>query len=135
MFLRNNFIYTLLILGCAAGYGWLYFTAENPHSDATVCLIKNVTGIPCPSCGSTRTVIALWNGDLSGLIRFNPIGLILAAILLVAPWWVAYDLVSGKRTLAGSFEVTESYFRRTWVAIPVIALLIVNWIWTYSKGL
>ena len=135
MISRNNLLYAVLILGCVAGYGWLGFTAHDPHYEVTVCLVKNVTGFPCPSCGSTRAMVALWNGDLGGVIRFNPIGLLLAVVLLVAPWWVSYDLLTGRRTLAMRFSQAEGFMQQKWVAAPAIFLLLLNWLWTYSKNL
>lgn len=130
-----TWLYALLVAGCVAGYAWLGFVAHDPGSDTTVCLLKNVTGIPCPSCGSTRALVALSSGDLSGIFRYNPIGMIIAAILLVAPFWIAFDLLTGRRTLASGFIAFEHFVQRKWVAIPAVVLLVANWIWTYSKGL
>src|SRR5687768_4357832 len=44
------------------------------------CAFKTITGLPCPTCGVTRTVIALSRGDLAGALFLTP----LAAIAGVA---------------------------------------------------
>lgn len=45
------------------------------------CAFARLTGLPCPSCGSTRAVRALLVGDLHGVLHYNPLGPIIAVIL------------------------------------------------------
>jgi len=48
------------------------------------CLVKAVTGLPCPSCGLTRSGLALGHGDWPAAIHFHPLGpLFLVETLLV----------------------------------------------------
>lgn len=47
------------------------------------CLLRSVTGIPCPLCGSTRSVEALADFDLARALFLNPAG-VLAVALAVA---------------------------------------------------
>jgi len=37
------------------------------------CPFRAVTGIPCPSCGSTRSLVHLANGDIAGSLILNPL--------------------------------------------------------------
>jgi hypothetical protein len=54
------------------------------------CWLKKLTGIPCPTCGTTRSLAAWSHLDLSEAFRFNPliflicVGIILWAALRVA---------------------------------------------------
>ena len=51
---------------------------------APSCFFKTITGIPCPTCGATRSVVYLASGEISAAILMNPlIALcVLAAILI-----------------------------------------------------
>jgi len=136
--MSRNKLYVLLSAACIAGYGWLIFTfyrgiehLAEPH----VCLFKQVTTIPCPSCGSTRSVLSLIKGDIAGAFYWNPFGLVLIAILLIAPLWISYDLISRKDTLFSTYSRTEMQLRNKWIAIPAILIVIINWIWNINKGL
>ena len=40
------------------------------------CLIKWLTGIPCPMCGMTRSLTALLQGDLDRSIAFHGLGVV-----------------------------------------------------------
>ena len=47
----------------------------------SVCLFKALTGLPCPTCGSTRALGRLVHFDLAGALAMNP----LATVALVHP--------------------------------------------------
>ncbi|HEX7880368.1 MAG TPA: DUF2752 domain-containing protein [Candidatus Eisenbacteria bacterium] len=38
------------------------------------CLFKAVAGLPCPSCGLTRSGLAMGQGDWVAAFRFHPLG-------------------------------------------------------------
>ncbi len=42
--------------------------------DSPVCPVRRLTGIPCPSCGLTRSFVAIGNGDLGTAFAFHPLG-------------------------------------------------------------
>ena len=37
----------------------------------TTCLIKKMVGVDCPTCGMTRSIICLINGDVLGYLSYN----------------------------------------------------------------
>lgn len=47
------------------------------------CLIRQSLGIPCPTCGMTRAVFALFRRDVAGAFYFHP------------AWWAAPLLLYG----------------------------------------
>ncbi len=51
----------------------------------TVCLIRRVTGHPCPGCGMTHALSALAHGHLRNAWRYNP-RVVIVAPLLVGAW-------------------------------------------------
>jgi len=136
MQLTKNKLYLFLLISCLAGYIWLYFNFRtNNNNEIGLCMFKHVTNIPCPSCGSTRSILSLFQGHFIESIYWNPIGLILVIIMVASPIWIAYDLVSRKETLLNFYKKTESYLKQKRIAIPVILLIITNWIWNIYKGL
>lgn len=49
-----------------------------------VCPVWLAFGVPCPTCGVTRALLALAQGDLAGYVRCHPLALFLAAAVLLA---------------------------------------------------
>ncbi len=89
-------LYLIITLGLVTGYGWLaYILLREPpkHHSMPVCFFKNITGVPCPSCGNTRSTIALIKGNFTDAILIIPLGLVVTAILRIFPVWLLYDVV------------------------------------------
>ena len=138
MTLDRNKLYLILLIACLAGYIWLYFSLTKNITESKsfeVCLIKYVTNIPCPSCGSSRSIISLTKGDFIGALNFNPIGYLVAIIMLIAPIWIIADTIKRTNTLFDFYLKTETYLKKPKIAIPLILLVIINWIWNITKGL
>jgi hypothetical protein len=54
----------------------------------TLCMFRNVTGLPCPFCGTTRSIGHILIGDFESALGLNPLGyvsLMFFIILLVTP--------------------------------------------------
>jgi hypothetical protein len=122
-------------MALVAGYLWLYHAASTPESDTTVCLFKNITTLPCPSCGATRSVICVLNGNIEEALFINPLGILILLIMVVSPFWIVFDLLTGRITLYHFYCKIEQFLRKPIVAVPLIVLVIVNWLWNISKGL
>lgn len=50
-----------------------------PHS----CLFNNLTGIPCPGCGLTRSLVSAVHGDLTGSFSHHRLGMIALVYVLL----------------------------------------------------
>ncbi len=50
------------------------------------CPVRALTGVPCPTCYLTRSVLATFRGDLAGAVRWHAFGppLVLAGLVLLA---------------------------------------------------
>jgi len=128
--------FTLLIL---TGYIWIFINllSENKthNRHTSLCLVKQTTNIPCPSCGSTRAVIKLFQGEIMESILLNPLGLIIFIVLTIAPVWIIYDLILKKQTFQRFYVHAENIITKKPIAIPLILIVLLNWIWNINKGL
>lgn len=132
-------IYLILTILSMAGYAWIgfhLFSKGIAEKTLTVCLLKNATCVPCPSCGITRSLLLLISGDIPAAILLNPLGCIVALALLILPVWILTDVVTQKNTLARSFLWTENKIKtKKAIYIPLVALALLNWGWNILKEL
>jgi Protein of unknown function (DUF2752) len=128
---RNRLYAGVAALGVAGG-AWL-LCAGAVGGAGTVCPFKLVTGFACPACGSTRAVLALFEGK--DPLQYNPVGLVTLAAGTFALVLMLRDLATGSDRLLRVWGRAEAMIRRPPVALASIALLGANWIWTLSKGL
>jgi hypothetical protein len=136
----RNF-YILIILFSFIGYIWIYSNSNLSSMTATTsnrysgCLIKYTTGIPCPSCGTTRSLISLIHFDIVGSILTNPIGIFAAFALIYIPIVSIIDFISKNIYCYKSYLLLEKTLKYKIVWIPLSILLVINWIWNYYKDL
>ena len=89
-------LYYLILIACLAGYVWLYLSntwVGYRNNPIEVCLIKHVTNMPCPSCGTTRSVMSLSHGNFIEALSINPLGYVIAFILIIGLAWIIIDVV------------------------------------------
>jgi hypothetical protein len=132
-------IYWILGLLALGSYGWIGYHllhTESREASITVCLFKNVTGIPCPSCGITRSVLELLEGNFRQGLLINPLGIFAMSLLLIIPGWIVVDIIRNKTSLLSVYTRSEELIRKhKLIYIPLIVLITVNWIWNITKGL
>lgn len=100
---------------------WLAFA---PH--LRPCLFYSLTGIPCPTCGTTRAAMAFLDGNLMAALAANPlataagllfvIGAPLAALWAIARWPVP----AFPRPLP------------RWIRAVAVSLILANWLYLIS---
>jgi len=87
------------------------------------CIFRTLTGLPCPTCGTTRAAVAFLHGDLVSAFVSNPlatlIGILFIAGAPIAALWVVSD--------GSGVEVPQKppWWLR-WILVGVIA---VNWLY------
>jgi hypothetical protein len=90
-----------------------------------VCMFRASTGIDCPSCGMTRSFVALGHFDLIGAWHYHRLGPLLYLLVLVQlP-------LRGLRIAWPRFRERSNPWDgrlHMWILLTMVALLIVNWL-------
>jgi hypothetical protein len=134
--ISRNKLYALVCSLSLAGYAWIIISHfKKPTHNVGICLVKNVSGIPCPSCGTTRSVMFIFNGDYFQGLMINPLGYLMILLAAIIPVWVTIDIVTKGHSFYEFFKITESFLIKKWVYIPLSILLLINWIWNIHKEL
>lgn len=90
------------------------------------CPFLAVTGLPCLTCGATRSTIAFLHGDFLLALRWNPLAFAAVCAVIAFDLYAAIVLVSRRpRLRIVDWSVTEKKV----VRIAVICLLALNWIY------
>ncbi len=64
----------------------------------STCVFYSVTGLPCPTCGMTRAVIALTRFDLQRAAYFHPLAVVFGAAVTVLWGLMVYEVATGRST-------------------------------------
>lgn len=94
-----------------------------------LCYVKALSGMPCPTCGSTRALGRLFDADLAGAFAMNPLAALLALGLLL---WGAADLALLRRGRALAVELEPPLGR--WLRIAAILAILANWAYLVASG-
>jgi hypothetical protein len=137
---KDSRFYPLALTAVIAGYIWvavniIMYEDNSASAIPGLCIFRNLTGIPCPSCGSTRSVISVIKGEFYEALLLNPIGYILTFLLIIAPLWILFDLITKKRSLYKIYQKLEKLLRIKSIAVLLIILIASVWIWNIFKGL
>jgi Protein of unknown function (DUF2752) len=137
--MKKNKLYVFMIIACFLGFLWLFFlnfTSKNQfHTNFTVCLLKRFTGYPCPSCGTSRAVATVLNGNIIHSIAINPFGILVVIIMIVSPILILFDFISKKETFYQLYLFFEKKLKTKSIAIFLTILVLFNWIWNIKKQL
>jgi hypothetical protein len=105
----------------AGGAAWLALTLPWPR-----CPFFAITGLPCVTCGATRSAIAFLHGDFLSAWRWNPLAFVAFCALIAFNLYAAIVLVGRTpRLRIVDWTITEKNAAR----IVVISLLALNWIY------
>lgn len=88
-----------LLLGASPVVG-AYFYARGLHIPFLVCPLRYWTGVPCPTCGMTRSFTALVQGDWEQAIAYHLFGPALFLAFLVLTLHCCLELGKGRRLKA-----------------------------------
>ncbi len=104
----------LVLVGLTELLAWLKSRDAPP-----VCIVYRATGHPCPTCGSTRLVLAVLRGDLLEAFLYNPL---VFAVFVAAGAWLVLRIGFKRRVVL----ITSARARRWWV-VALVAAVLANW--------
>ncbi len=89
-----------------------------------LCMLRETTGIPCPGCGLTRSLVAAVRGDWSSSFAFHRLGPVLFAYLILQAAyravWIGVPAARRVSRLPGRLLDLS--------LIPLAVLVFLNWI-------
>jgi hypothetical protein len=135
---NRNKLYLILLAACSAGYAWLYISSTfffAKEKSLTVCLFKSTTSMPCPSCGTTRSLISIIKGNFFDALILNPFGYLMGSALMIIPIWILKDAIRNSNSLFDFYLKMELRLSQPIYAVPSVLLVLINWIWNISKGI
>jgi len=95
----------------------------------TLCVVKGLTGLPCPTCGSTRALGRLFALDFAGALAMNPLTTMVAVVL--AAWGLAdLALLTRRRSLGVEASPRIGFALR----VLALVLLLANWVYLVAVG-
>ncbi len=94
------------------------------------CVFRTITGLPCPTCGLTRTVIALSRGDLDRALFLNPLAAVACGAALLYLIYAAAVLALRLPRFRPTISATGA--RR--LRLAAVTVLGLNWIWLIATG-
>ncbi|MBC7959352.1 MAG: DUF2752 domain-containing protein [Vallitaleaceae bacterium] len=79
---KSNFI-PFVTITCVYLVVVFLFAIQYEEPLAHLCLYKNISGLPCPGCGLTRSYLTLIDGNLKGAFFFHPLFFTIPFILIL----------------------------------------------------
>ena len=93
----------------------------------SLCVFRTFTGLPCPTCGTTRATLAFARGDILAGVLYNPFvvtALAIGSTFCVVPW------VFGRRI---EIAISPRSKRFGWTLVAV--LFLTNWAYLIARGI
>lgn len=118
-----------LFLGVGALAAGLVALLRLDRLPIAICVFKQLTGLPCPSCGSTRALARLALLDVWGALSMNPLFVVASLGLVV--WGVA-ELVLWTRGTTLAFEASPGVARL--LRFAAVAAVLVNWAYLIASS-
>jgi len=84
------------------------------------CAFRELTGVYCPGCGTTRMLEALLHGDIGTALAMNPLGLVLLPL-------IGYVLVRDTFEFLGLARLPELPSRR-WLLVTLAVTVLAYWV-------
>jgi Protein of unknown function (DUF2752) len=117
-----EFLFLGVSLAAAAScFAWLAFGLPWPK-----CWFRQLTGLPCPTCGATRSVLSLVHGNLGGAIDRNPLLFLCYVGTLILDLYCAFVSLFRLPRLRLPRQPAKIKYR---LCILVFAAVATNWVY------
>lgn len=95
-----------------------------------LCFFHRLTGIPCPTCGSTRAALHLLRGNWRAAVASHPLAAVLMTVAALYALWAVVGLLLVRR-LPVPRATPRAWF---WTGAVLMALLLLNWAYLIARG-
>lgn len=122
----SNPVSVFALFGLMLAGGWCVSHWSVPWPP---CAFRWLTGLPCPACGCTRSLIAWSELDVIGAFLFNPMFFLLCVVSLASCAW---QLLRQRHPIRNTSEAIQStpFPWLPWLTWRLAGvLLIVNWLY------
>ena len=92
--IASLFLFVFLFLLCCLFIQWFGKYVHIP------CVFHKLTGLLCPGCGMTRSIIAISNGNLLKAIRYNFLIVLLIPLFSIYAFYNIYHLLEHKKLVS-----------------------------------
>ena len=114
---------------------WLAWNLHNPENEIPGCLFHHVTGIPCPSCGITHSMMDIVQFRFTEAAKDNILGFPATAMLAVVPFLIITDSVFRKNYFIRCYRGMEAFLQKHLLFTTLLVLLIlINWFYLIVKN-
>ncbi len=90
-----------------------------------LCWFRNLTGVACPTCGSTRALLALGRGEVLDAFRYNPL---VFTVGLTGTAWLVLRVGFGR-----TVQVALSTAARRTVWTLLLFVFVLNWVYVIAQ--
>jgi hypothetical protein len=119
----------LVFAACGAVAGAAVAMLHLDRLPFALCAFKQLTGLPCPTCGGTRALGRLAELDPAGAFAMNPLAVALGVGVVL---WALADLVLLPRRQSLRLEVRPDVSFA--VRVTVVLLAAANWAYLLLAG-
>lgn len=94
------------------------------EGESTICIVRNLFGIPCPGCGLTRAFLFLGHGDIYSALRLNINSLLVFSAIVFLWLHAAFTIITGKEV-----KVRLAKWEECIVIMTAAAVMISGWLY------
>lgn len=110
------------------GLIWLAVNLVMQSDVPTVCITRQLAGVPCPTCGVTDSVVALLNGKPGESMSTNAFGPLVLILMIAAGIFVVRNVVVKQLTFSDAISEMEVLLvRRKKLVYILLISLFINW--------